>query len=173
MAASPHNKIYFYAFLVLITLLSLYILWPMKDVILIAWIIITLFMPVYTFFNIKLKLHQAWASFLSMIAVILTILFPVTILINLTITQFQVFYSDIQVLSGGKTAISSSLEGLFDRANHFFSKIPYVNYQLSAEDAFSVLQKNLAPIANTVLNISFDFQKNESTSREVRQYVYR
>jgi len=154
MAADSQNKTYFYAFLLVVLALGLVVLWPMRDVLLLGWVITTLFRPVYLFFKEKLKAPLWVATLVSVLAVFFTVLIPLSIFVNISVSQFQVFYRDIAAFSQGGTGVYDVVVSSFGRINAILERIPYVEYRLSVESMQLLIQQNLSPIANFLLSSS-------------------
>lgn len=151
------NRLYFYLFLAVVTAVFAYVLWPLKDLILMAYILVTLFMPVYRYFERTVKLPKAVATTVALLVVTFTILIPVAIIINLTLSQIKVFYSDINAFLSGGTSMYSLTVGLFNKINDFLARIPFVEYRLSIDGLKLAIQQNLAPVLNSVLGWSVNF----------------
>jgi predicted PurR-regulated permease PerM len=149
------NKPYFYIFISIVLFLGLMLLWPVKDMILLAWVMLTLFRPIYNSL-IKLKMHKYVASTVSLFAIIFTILVPLSLLVNITLSQFQVFYRDINnFMQGGSNTYEITVNA-FDSVNKTLEKIPFFEYRLSVENVKVIIQQNITPVANYLLNSSLD-----------------
>jgi len=154
MAADNQNKTYFFVFLIVVLILGLIVLWPMRDILLLSLVITTLFRPVYEFFVKRLKMPKFLATLLSVLAVLFTVLIPLSIFVNISIAQFQIFYRDITAFSQGGSGVYDVVVSSFDRINLLLAKIPYIDYRLSVENMQALLQQNLAPLANFLLSSS-------------------
>jgi predicted PurR-regulated permease PerM len=154
MAGENQNKTYFYAFLLVVLALGLIVLWPMRDILLLGWVITTLFRPIFLFFKDRLKAPIWAATLVSVLAVFFTVFIPLTIFVNVSISQFQVFYRDITAFSQGGSGVYEVAVSSFDRINTILARIPYVEYRLSVENMQALIQHNLAPIANFLLSSS-------------------
>jgi predicted PurR-regulated permease PerM len=72
------------------------------------------------------------------------------------VSQFQVFYRDInEFLQGGSSAYDMFVQ-LFDSINSVLARIPYFEYRLSVDNMKVIIQQNIAPVANFVLGYSVD-----------------
>lgn len=156
MSKPIHNKLYFYVFLVGALALGALVLWPMRDVILVSWVVTTLFRPIYEFFAKKLKLSRGLASTISVLVVIFAVLIPIFVFVNLSVSQFKIFYHDINAFLQGGTSIYGVIVSAFDSINQILARIPFVEYRLSIENVKLLLQQNLTPLANFLLGHSLD-----------------
>lgn len=150
------NQPYFYIFVLVVIGLGLSILWPVKDLLLLSWVVVTLFLPIYQFLLKKLKFPKMLATLSAMLTVIFTILVPLSILVNVSISQFQVFYRDINDFLNGGTSAYDMVVNMFDSVNAVLARIPYFEYRLSVENMKMLIQQNIAPVANYVLSYSVD-----------------
>lgn len=154
MIEKYQNKTYFYAFLLVVLALGLIVLWPMRDLLLLAWVITTLFTPIYEFLLRKLKFPKVLATLTSVLTVLFTVLVPISIFINLSISQFQVFYKDINAFMQGGSSVYDVVVGVFAKINNIFEKIPYFDYRVSIDSVQLLIQQNIAPVANSLLGYS-------------------
>ncbi|MCC7304426.1 AI-2E family transporter [bacterium] len=156
MIEKYRNKTYFYVFLLLVIGLGLIVLWPLRDMLLLALVITTLFRPIYELLLRKLKFPKVLATATTVLTVLFTVLVPVSIFINLSIAQFQVFYRDInQFLKGGSSVYDVVVE-IFNKINILLAQIPYVEYKLSIDSIRVLIQQNVTPLANAILSYSVD-----------------
>lgn len=156
MVEKTQNKGYFYVLLVLVLCMGLVVLWPMRDIILLAWVITTLFRPVYEFLLHKAKFPKIAATLTSVLAVLFTLLVPISVFINLSLAQFKIFYNDLNAFLQGGTSVYDVIVGIFDKINVLLTRIPYLDYKVSIEGVQTLIQQNLAPVANYLLNSSLD-----------------
>lgn len=152
-----NHKIYFYAFLIAVVALAVMILWPLKDIILITWIILIVFNPVYVLLQKKFKIPAGFASALSILIVLITIILPLTLLMNLTISQFAVFYEDMQKVLSDGTGLTGTLAKVFGKLNSILDRFSFINFRLSTESATALIQSNISPILKTLLSTSLNF----------------
>lgn len=148
------HKPYFYAFLLATFILGAIVLWPVRDLVLMSLIVVTLFRPVYLFFRNKLHLWVWAADLLAVLTVLFTVLFPLSILFNMTIGQFEVFYHDINAFLTGGTSVYQVVVVFFERINAILEQIPYFEYRLTIDNLKLAVQQNLAPVANHLLAFS-------------------
>lgn len=156
MVEKHHNKVYFFAFLLVVFSLGIVVLWPLRDLILLALVITTLFRPIYLFLLNKAKLPRWLATLSSVLAVLFTVLVPISIFINLSVSQFQIFYRDINEFLQGGTNVYDVLVIAFNRINDQLARIPYMEYRLSIENMKLLIQQNVTPVANFLLSHSVD-----------------
>lgn len=154
MIEKYQNKTYFYAFLLVVLAMGLYVLWPMLDLLLLSWVITTLFKPIYDFLIAKLKFPKVLATLVSVLTVLFTVLVPLSIFINLSISQFQVFYKDINAFLQGGSSVYDVVVGVFEKLNRLFERIPYFDFRVSIENVRQLIQQNVAPFANYLLSSS-------------------
>ncbi len=148
------NKTYFYAFLILVFAVGAIVLWPMRDILLLAWVITTLFRPIYTYLLEKLKFPKWAATLTSVLTVLFTVLVPISIFVNISIAQFQVFYKDINSFLQGGNNVYDVVVASFDKLNVMLARIPYVEYRLSIENVKLLIQQNVTPVANFLFGYS-------------------
>ncbi len=148
------NKFYFYAFLFVTFVLGALVLWPVKDLVMIAWVVVTLFRPIYVFFEKKLPKARWLATLIAVISVLFTVLVPLSIFVNMTVSQFSIFYQDINKFLAGGTSVYDVTVSLFEQINAIFAKIPYFEYRLTIDSVKIAVQENIAPVANTALDLS-------------------
>ncbi len=156
MAEKIHSRIFFYGFLFVVLGLGVVVLWPMRDLILLAWVITTLFRPIYLFVIEKFKFPKFLATFVAVLAVLFTVLVPISIFINLSVSQFQVFYKDINAFLQGGTSVYDVVVASFDKVNAILSRIPYFDFRLSIDNVRLLIQENITPVANYLLGFSVD-----------------
>lgn len=156
MTAMQQNKTYFYFFLIVVFILGVIVLWPMRDILLLGFVITTVFRPVYLFLLEKAKFPKILATLTSLLTVLLTIMFPVSAFINISISQFKVFYRDLLSFSQGGNGAYTVMVDVFDRLNANLEKIPFVDYRVSVENLQLLIQQNVTPIANYLFSSSVD-----------------
>jgi len=103
------NIILFITFFVTLGL-AYYVAQPLIGFIIMAFIIVSLFDPVYEFFFNRLKKRSSLAASLTTITVFLCVLIPVTFLSILTVNQVRTFVNDLSEFTG--TQLEETSEGL-------------------------------------------------------------
>ncbi|PJA13278.1 hypothetical protein COX64_03560 [Candidatus Dojkabacteria bacterium CG_4_10_14_0_2_um_filter_Dojkabacteria_WS6_41_15] len=155
MVEEKQNKTYFYIFLAVVFLLGVVVLWPLRDTILLSMVIATLFKPFHDYLVKKAKFPKILATIVSVLAVLFTVLVPLSFFVNLSVSQFKVFYQDLNAFLQGGTGVYDVVVTSFDKINLLISRIPYVEFRLSVDSVRLLIEQNLNPIANFLLSKSF------------------
>lgn len=149
-------KVYFWGILLVAFSLGAIVLWPVKDVILLTWVVVTLFRPMHQFFVRQLKLGKMFGTLLTVTVIILSVILPIFWVFNITVSQFQVFYADIsKFLQGGSQSYDLTVVAI-DKINSILERIPLLDYRMSVDNIKILVQQNITPIANATLSWSLD-----------------
>lgn len=121
-----NKTIFFYAVFFLSVGLTVYLIFPLLSVVVLALITSTLAQPLYTRLS-EIRLTHRIAAPLTLGIIALTILVPLTIIVQVSIQQVGMVNKDINNLTQGKEV---NLAVFIDRVNIVLERMPYVDYRL-------------------------------------------
>ncbi len=123
-----NNRIFFYLILIVVFVLSFFVLRPYISAIVLAFITVIFFKPVYEFFLRHLKNHIKISSLISVIIIFFIVLIPILIIGGLTTSQIIQFKEDFSTMEDGVP-----LNTIIDGGNKLVSLIPGVDYEFTGE----------------------------------------
>ena len=142
------EKLFFYGLLLLIGYGVYLLVKPYISVTILAYITAVLFDPVYEWFNRVFKKRSGWAAGLTVVVVLITVLLPVILMIQVTISQIISFNKDLnEVITNNKVDLS----GLIASVNDSLDQIPGIDYRLSQDRVYESAAEGSKSIANFLL----------------------
>lgn len=137
---------FFYIVLAVVVYLSFLVLKPYLSAIVLAFLTVLFFKPVYNFFLKRFRGRAKIASSLSVVIVFFVVLIPIVFIGGLTANQILQFKDDI---SSSDTRIN--YETVADYGNNAVSIIPGVNYEFDADSIRDLVQQGARAIGTFFL----------------------
>jgi predicted PurR-regulated permease PerM len=150
------NKTYFYIFFAATAVLALWLLRPYMDLLLLSFIVVNLFHPVFKFFEEKLKVNKGLSTLFTLLIIGSCVIIPAIFLLNITAGQVAILYKDINAfISGGN--IPEALNSVIERANELLAQVPYNSYRISVAELQSLAAESVRPVTGYLLNNTLNF----------------
>ncbi len=139
------NRGFFYLLLAFAALTTYYLLEPYLATIIFSFVVVVMFHPLYEWFVPRVRGRQSLATTLTLITVFLIGLTPLTIVINITISQAISFKEEISTMVAGNNV---TLTYALGEVNRLIAKIPFGDIQpITEEKVIETMQGIIQPIA--------------------------
>lgn len=141
---------FFYLILAVVFVASFMVVRPFMTAIILAFIAAIICKPIYDLLDPIFGKHShATASLMTVTIVAITIILPVILLINATISQIGVFAIS---LNGSLKADAITLETTIETINEILAAIPYSQTQISPEGVVEFIQTTIRNGAIAIIN---------------------
>ncbi|HEX9804929.1 MAG TPA: AI-2E family transporter [Candidatus Dojkabacteria bacterium] len=160
MKHTKQNTFFFFVVLFGISIAAFRVVAPYISVIVVAFIVVTIFMPLYKFFLRIFQNREYMATTLSVISVILTIVIPLSILSYLTVFQFRNIVDKINEFSeepddtkeDNRKGFNEYVDETIIKINELIDEVPGVDYEITKDNIKENIEDNIAPALNFTLN---------------------
>lgn len=143
------HTVFFYILLLVVTVATFFLVKPYLITILLAFFSAILFHPVYEIFMKWTKDKSGISALLTLFAVVLLMLAPLTLLIALTLAQVAQFKDNIIEFVNSPAL---NLDQIIDSLNSFLDTIPGFTGNLTTADATEFLQQSLKNLSSWFLD---------------------
>jgi predicted PurR-regulated permease PerM len=151
------NRVYFYILLAVR---------PFANLLMLSFMMIVLFNPVYEFFEkrfrnsnlIEKRLHMTefFSTLSTMLFIIVGVLLPLAFFFKVYIfEQFVILYNDINEVVISKTT-PEALNDLIGTVNTYFERIPYFTYRITSEEVQNTIRDAVKPGSAFLLGSVFN-----------------
>jgi predicted PurR-regulated permease PerM len=166
-AQAKQGSTFFFIFFFFILFLSYIVLKPLLSLAIMAFIIVTIFNPVYSKLVRALKGRVSTAVTISILLIFLSVIIPVILLTYITYNQVITFNNDFQkFISNSNTSSEDNLSGndnvdmFIDKINNVLGDFEFIDYQLSKQDIREVAEKYASPVAEFAANNALSIGKS-------------
>lgn len=160
------NKVYFYILLAVLIFGGFMLIRPFANLLMLSFMMIVLFNPVYEFFEriykdsnlIEKRLHMTefFSTLSTMLFIIIGVIIPLGIFFKMYILeQFVILYKDINDVVISKTT-PETLNDLIGTANSYFERIPYFTYRITSTEVQNTIKDAVGPGSAFLLGSVFN-----------------
>jgi predicted PurR-regulated permease PerM len=118
----------------LISILAYKVISPYLSLIIITFIIVLIFKPIYRIILKSVNGREGIATNITVLLILLTFILPSAFLVFITIQQTKTFYDDITQITEDKEGNSYTYNDLMYKVNNVVDKIPYVKYEINYDE---------------------------------------
>jgi len=145
-----NTRYFFYGLLLFVIAISSLVFIPILGAITMAFLTSAMFFPVYNLLSRVLRSAEI-ASALTVVVVILVALIPLLLVGQLTFNQIIQFSNDAQVYTKDHAL---SLEAGVGYINDFLQSIPYLNQEITVDQARATIDQVISSVARTILDFA-------------------
>lgn len=143
-----NTKRFFYILLFFVFILTYMLVKPYLSTIILAFITVVLFQPVYNFWHKAFKKRDGIATPVTILSVFVAGLLPFSAFLVITVNQARTFYKDALSSFEGRNV---TLEQVIDESNRILDKLPIVDYEINSENLKENITKVIEPAGNFLI----------------------
>jgi len=147
------NRQFFYIFLIVSLFLGFLLVRPYIPAVILAFVSMIVFAPVYNFFTRITKGRKGLSTLLTFIIMVLMLVIPLLFIINLTISQGAELYESVRYSISSE---SLSFDIVIYNINRIIENIPFVEieYRLTSQEIYEGLLSLIKPIGSFMFNVA-------------------